>query len=222
VTKPRQTPAPTARERAEPVTEFEVCDGGTLRVTNYPEAVTRADFYEDVADSWSDSPEDLVGAMDECEPLAWMVESIYSEFRNELEVHLQDAESAGKRLKQRLKHLKARLKALPADGPSVWILGMTSTEFQSQIVPEIKTWFEASPNWGSEDEYLAESGTAQGAALAIFRDMPTNELRTLGVKVVEGEHPGSTYYAAELCSTIEEANRAAETAGIPVRFVAAK
>ena len=149
MTKPRQAPTLTARERAELVTEFEVCDGRTLRVTNYPEAVTRADFYEDVADSWSDSPEDLVGAMDECQPLAWMVESIYSEFRNELEVHLQDAESAGKSLKQRLKYLKARLKALPADRPSVWILGVTSTEFQSQIVPEIKTWFEASPNWGS-------------------------------------------------------------------------
>jgi hypothetical protein len=40
--------------------------------------------------------------------------------------------------------------------------------------------------------------------------------------VIDGEHPGSTYYAAELRVDIEEANRAAEAAGMPVRFVAAK
>jgi hypothetical protein len=44
----------------------------------------------------------------------------------------------------------------------------------------------------------------------------------LGVDIVEGEHPGSTYYAAELRGNIDEANRAAEAAGIPVRFVAAE
>ncbi len=70
--------------------------------------------------------------------------------------------------------------------------------------------------------YLPESGTAQGAALAFFRRMAVDDLETLGVDVVEGEHPGSTYYAAELRGDIDEANRAAEAAGIPVRFVAAR
>ena len=54
------------------------------------------------------------------------------------------------------------------------------------------------------------------------RGMATDDLETLGVDVVEGEHPGSTYYAAELRGDIEEANRAAEAAGIPVRFASAK
>jgi hypothetical protein len=41
----------------------------------------------------------------------------------------------------------------------------------------------------------------------------------LRVRIVEGDHPGSSYYAAELSGDIDEANRAAEAADIPVRFV---
>jgi microcompartment protein CcmL/EutN len=52
--------------------------------------------------------------------------------------------------------------------------------------------------------------------------MTADDLETLGVDLVEGEHPGSTYYAAELRGDIDEANRAAEAAGIPARFLRAK
>jgi hypothetical protein len=54
-----------------------------------------------------------------------------------------------------------------------------------------------------------------------FQSMDVGQRKSLGVRVVEGEHPGSTYYAAELHGDIDEANRTAEEAGIPVRFVAA-
>lgn len=52
--------------------------------------------------------------------------------------------------------------------------------------------------------------------------MSPDELDVLQVEVVEGEHPGSTYYAAELVGNIDDANRAAEVEGIPVRFVRPK
>ena len=52
--------------------------------------------------------------------------------------------------------------------------------------------------------------------------MAADDLETLGVDVIEGEHPGSTYYAAELRGDIDEANRAAKKIGLPVRFVATK
>ena len=39
-----------------------------------------------------------------------------------------------------------------------------------------------------------------------------------GVKIIEGEYPGSSYYAAELAIPIEEANRRAEAHDMPVRF----
>lgn len=210
---------------AVPVTEFEVADGGTLRMANYAEAQTRADFYEEVSDFWSRSPGDLAEAMDECQPLAWAVHRIYSDFRDELVADLQDVQDAGSGNKRRLAALKDRLKALPEepeDGAAGWLLGLTSKEFEDRVVPQIEEWFGEPPDWNFEDDYLPESGTAQGAALQFFRDMAADDLETLGIDVVEGEHPGSTYYAAELRGDIDEANRAAQAAGIPVRFVAAK
>ena len=207
------------------ITEFEVADGGTLRMANYAEAETRAEFYDYVASFWSRSPKDLAEAMDECQPLAWAVHSIYSDFRDELQTELQDAEGAGSESKRKLATLNARLEALPeepGEGAADWLLGLTSKQFKDRVVPVIEKWFSEPPDWAFEDDYLPESGTAQGAALEFFRDMAADDLETLGIDVVEGEHPGSTYYAAELRGDIDEANRAAEAAGIPVRFVAAK
>ncbi len=40
----------------------------------------------------------------------------------------------------------------------------------------------------------------------------------LGVVVAEGEHPGNTYYAAELRKSVYEANATAEALGLPFRF----
>ena len=223
-----QKKAPKPLEPAEPITVFEVSDGGTLRMANYAEAKTRAEFYEYVAGFWSGSPKDLAEAMDECQPLAWAVHSIYSDFRYELEADLQDAQDAqdaGSGHKRKLANLKARLDALPEEpeeGAADWLLSLTSKEFEGRVVPEIEKWFGEPPDWGFEDDFLRESGTAQGAALEFFRDMAGDDLETLGVEVIEGEHPGSTYYAAELRGDIDEANRAAEAAGIPVRFVPAK
>jgi hypothetical protein len=87
----RETPKPL--EPAEPLTVFEVSDGGTLRMADYAEAETRAEFYEYVASFWSRSPKDLAEAMGACQPLAWAVQSIYSDFRDELEADLEDAEA---------------------------------------------------------------------------------------------------------------------------------
>jgi hypothetical protein len=217
---PKQPP-----ELAEPITEFEVSDSGTLRRADFAEAEARAEFYEYVSGFWSRSPKDLAEAMNECQPLAWAVHRIYSDFRDELAADVLDAQGAGSGQKRKLAALKARLQALPEEpeeGAVDWLLGLTNKEFEDRVVPEIEKWFSEPPDWRFEDDYLPESGTAQGAALEFFRDMAADELDTLGVEVVEGEHPGSTYYAAELRGDVDEANRAAEAAGIPVRFVAAK
>ena len=209
----------------EHVTEFEVDSGGTLSMLGTYQPETRAEFYEDVAGYWSGSPQALADAMDECQPLAWAVHSVYSEFRDELSSDVQEAQKAGTDHKKRLAALQARLRTMPEepeDGVEVWLLALTTREFEEWVSPEIEKWFESPPDWAFEDDYLPQSGTAQGAAMEFFQSMDVDQLETLGVEVVEGEHPGSTYYAAELRNDIDQANRAAQQAGIPVRFVAAK
>ena len=152
------------------------------------------------------------------------VHSIYSDFRDELSSDLQEAQKAGAGHKKRRAALQARLSTMPEepeDSVEAWLLPMTSREFDEWVSPEIEKWFESPPDWAFEDDYLPQGGTAQGAAMEYFQSMDADDLEILGVTVVEGEHPGSTYYAAELHGDIDEANRAAGEAGIPVRFVAA-
>lgn len=207
---------------AEPITEFEVTEGGTLRMAEYVEAKTRAEFYEDVADQWAGSPQDLADAMDECQPLAWAVNSIYANLRDEIEADIGIAKTDAKRNKRRVAVLNARLMKLPEDpedGVSDWLLGFTMTEFEANVVPRIQEWFSELPDWAFEDEYLPQMGTAQGAALEFFRGLDAASMALLGVQIVEGEHPGSTYWAAELRGDIDASNCAAEALGLRVQFV---
>ena len=203
------------------ITEFEVDSSGTLTVADFWEPKTRSDFYESVSDSWSESPAHLADAMEECQPLAWAVHSIYTELRDEIQADLDGIGRNLGALKKRTVALKARIKAMPEDpeeGVLDWLLALTSSEFEARVVPEIEKWFESPPDWNWEDDHLPKDATAQGAALEFFQGMDEATLDILGVEIVEGEHPGGSYYAAELNGNLDRANKAAVDAGIPVRF----
>ena len=57
----------------------------------------------------------------------------------------------------------------------------------------------------------------RGAALAFFRDEFAFS-DAFNIAIVEGAHPGSSYYAAELRMDVDAANAAAVVQGVPVRF----
>jgi hypothetical protein len=57
-----------------------------------------------------------------------------------------------------------------------------------------------------------------GAAKVFFDSLDFDTLDELGIKIVEGEYPGSTYYAAELLGDVEVAKVVAARLGVPVRF----
>lgn len=205
----------------EQVTEFEVDGSGTLTMADFWEPKIRSEFYEPVYESWSGSPAHLAEAMDDCEPLAWAVHSIYTEVRDEIQAALNEITETSGAFKRRTAALKARLKAMPEepeDGVEDWLLALTASEFEDRVVPEIERWFASPPDWNWEGDHLPRDETAQGAALEFFQNMDGDALDALGVTIVEGEHPGSTYYAAELTGDVEVANKAATEAGIAVRF----
>lgn len=209
------------KSEGEPFTEFEVDDSGTLTMADFWEPKIRSEFYEPVYESWSGSPAHLAEAMDDCEPLAWAVHSLYTEVRDEIQVALDEITENSGACKRRANALKARLKAMPEepeDGVEDWLLALTAREFEDRVIPEIEQWFASPPDWNWEDDHLPRDGTAQRAALEFFQNMDGDELDALGVTIVEGEHPGSTYYAAELTGDVEAANKAATAAGIAVRF----
>jgi hypothetical protein len=54
--------------------------------------------------------------------------------------------------------------------------------------------------------------------LNFFRNLDLDSISGINIEIIEGEHPGSTYYAAELTMDPEDANAIAESEAIPLRF----
>lgn len=72
-------------------------------------------------------------------------------------------------------------------------------------------------NWGPID-FWPRGWSSQGKALPFIQQLDGDIVDALGVVIVEGEHPGSSYYAAELRMPIADANEATELLGLPFRF----
>jgi hypothetical protein len=83
----------------------------------------------------------------------------------------------------------------------------------------IVDWLAAPVEW---QEDMPDNASAQGIAKRFFEHEDLATLDKLGVWIVEGEFPGSTYYAAELRNKVEEANEIAEKLGLLYRFRDAK
>jgi hypothetical protein len=201
---------------------FEVLDGGTLQIAGFEAAEIRAEFYEDLPSNWHTSPKDLSDAMEECVPLAWEVQSIYDDYRESLQMDLDGLQCDGQSDNLRVASVQAELDSLPEEpeeGVRDWLLSAKEGYFVNTVIKRVEKWFNSPPDWTFESDYLADTGSAQGAAFAYFQNMDFQTLSIIGVKVIEGEHPGSTYYAAELHHSIDDANTAANASGIPVRFV---
>ncbi len=212
----------SAAEDRDLVTTFAVTPSGTLSILGYREPKTRAEVYEAVSWRWSTSPESLRDAMADCQPLAWAVHRIYSAFRDELEAEFDAINPSPVTGSARLTTLRTALASMPEepeDGVNTWLSGLAPEVFQTRVVTPIYAWFASAPDMTWESEYIPAGATAQGAALDFFEGLSREDLDTLGIELIYGEHPGSTYYAAELSLDVDKANRLAEAARIPVRFV---
>lgn len=81
-------------------------------------------------------------------------------------------------------------------------------------------WLNDPVDW-DEQEWFPRNFGGQGKALAFFEDTAADVAEELGVVIIEGDQPGSTYFAAELRNSIEDANATAVRLGLPFRFRAA-
>ncbi len=83
----------------------------------------------------------------------------------------------------------------------------------------IDDWLSEAPDPCQEWERYYKTGDAQGAAYDRFLCEAPELMDALGIVVIEGDCPGSSYYAAELHTGVEEANRIAAERGWTMRFV---
>lgn len=97
-----------------------------------------------------------------------------------------------------------------------WLRGALD-EVVDELIAIANDWLEDAPDETDWENADLCGYTEQGAALTFFRDdFEFNDL--FNIVIVEGAHPGSTYYAAELRMDVDDANQLALDEGIPVRF----
>jgi hypothetical protein len=72
--------------------------------------------------------------------------------------------------------------------------------------------------WGDDGAGICpmDCATGQGRAMTFFYHW--EETTEFDIRLVDGDCPGSSYFGAELCSSIEEANQIAIDLDLPIRF----
>lgn len=201
--------------------EFAVENGRTLVVPDYPDPKTRMDVF-DLSERCVDSAEALAWELDCCTPLVWHVGSVSEDLKEEalyyLEEALEEQELSSEEISRLLAIEESKWPGIEdATALADWLMQVDGEKF-AYVAASVREWLHAAPNWGWEEDYFSDYAHGQSAALAFFRQQPHDMLEALGVEIVEGECPGSTYFAAELHRNIADANRLAEAMGLPIRF----
>jgi hypothetical protein len=181
---------------------FEVDDYGTLSYANFEEPQTRFDAY-----GIDDASELDASDIARNPHLAYEAQSHYEAL---LQEHVEDEENGPS---------AEDIAELAESGWEDW-LESCSPEERTELDRVLNECLADSPDWsGYEGELLYTGATAQGGAYQYFLQRDIDELDALGVVIIEGEHPGSSYFAAELRIPVEEANEIADENGWTIRFV---
>ena len=83
------------------------------------------------------------------------------------------------------------------------------------FIGQVEAWLD---DPASDDEQTAQQCSGVALAKRYFECLGNKTMDALGVQIIEGEHPGSTYYAAELRQDIDYANEVARDSGLECRF----
>lgn len=192
---------------------FDVNEYGTILVADADEPELRRDVF-DISLGDKCTPEQLVREVESCWPLTSHFQRLASDELYDVQIMLDD-DDINAIERARLKHLAAVLDD-DLEGWSNWVL-MEGQAGLRRFQLEVAGWLD-SPLEYNDLEWLPRSSGAQGQALVFFETMDNEILDALGVVIIEGEHPGSTYYAAELRQPVEDANAEALSLDLPFRF----
>ena len=174
---------------------YEVNDYGTLSFANFEAPATRREAYDLPPAAAID-----VRIIEDCWPLEEHVEQYFLDLAN---------------------GDQRRLPGVGYNDNQDWRDSLKSAtgDARAELVRWIETWLNEEPNWIREWEWLYTSVDPQGAAYQHLLGEDHAVLKALSIVIIEGDHPGSTYYAAELRIAPEKANDIAERLGLPHRFI---
>lgn len=212
---------------------FDVDGHGMIVEPNVSSPQINEDVYDAISVDWINDTESLVEEVDQYDELRSHFGALYESYIfeqqekleeqiSELCVQLDDDDPSPDEavaLSERIAKCKRDLEGLDPDEYDGWKhwIKQSGPDAIPGFKEEIEKWLKAPVNWLACDSW-PEGWSGQGRALLFFRAQDDAVLDALGVVIVEGEHPGSTYFAAELDRPIDEANAAAGNLHLPFRF----
>ena len=181
--------------------DFVVSESGTISDASVVPPTINADQFD--LDNY-DTVEGLILTIECCQPLQFAIQ----ELAWEKKIELSEEETASE-----------LLTALKDEdfGWKEWIRleGENGLNWFRTYIDE--TWLKQKVNWGYVD-YFPKHYSGVAVAKQYFEVLDDKTLDALGVEIIEGEHPGSSYYAAELRQDVDYANQVAREMGLEFRF----
>ena len=188
--------------RQPDATDFTVQDSGALSMDGITAPETRAEAYDLSPDFLRDA-DGLLSAAEDCPPLRWYLDLKFEDAKETAQT--SDPAASSKEAEPELED---------------WLASLPEPQLAA-LIEEVREWLLEEPDWGQEDDYIPSTHQPQGAALEFFQDWSAEDLKAVGIVIVEGEYPGSTYYAAELRKAPYSANVIAWQRKLPVWFTPA-
>ena len=194
--------------------EFELLKEGPLQVVGYEEPNTNCRAYA-FGEADLQSQGALVSKAKEVYAVMCALQDPYDEYRSDkidLFRELEDAEGLRKFEKKWPEHADEQLVCK-------WVLQLPEEGFK-ELCSQMREWAQSEPDWIMDWEGFQVPSDGIECAFEFFKRGPRLEKGDdPSVILIWGEdQPFSTYYAAELSVSVEEANARAKEAGIPMKF----
>lgn len=198
------------------LTYFGVTPEGVIRVPDIPEPETRSDVFEQVDTSDIHSARDLIELVESCQPLEGRFQDLSAAYLKE---NSQLPSTVDQRLAPRSGAQQLILRILrsnPDGGWRQWI-ELSGDAALEEFLQYVRDWLDEDIDW-NESDHFDGYWNGQQVAFAYFDDLPRSILKAVGVKVIDGDVPGSDFRAAKLQKSVEEANQMAELLEQEFRF----
>lgn len=199
------------------LTFFEVAEHGTITDPSVPEPKTRAEVFQNVSPGRIRTTGQLILEVEGCSPLEGHFSYLADNYLSDIEGELEDEDSGlGLIERRRLAFLAAALRHDPDTGWRDWIEHEGDPGL-AEFKEHIQDWLGTEIDW-NESDWFDTNWSGQSASLGFFSDLDACVLKALSVVIIEGDHPGSSYYAAELRGDLARANQVAQELGLAFRF----
>lgn len=199
---------------------YEIINSCTISVPDVPAPKINADVFSGVSTEFIRSLADVASEISDCYPLANHFGRLANNEAEELQDQLDNGDSFTNKQKKATRRLIEELESDPADdaGWRAWIR-TSDPDTLPTFIALINEWLESSIDWNHSDHF-SKGWSGQDMAKNFFESEDREVLDALQIEIIEGDCPGSDYFAAELGLDITEANKIARRLKLDYRFKA--